>query len=244
MVQAAQKDAVQVVQVDVVVVLADAMAVLPAVVHHVQVVEEVAQVVQDVMVAQDVLHNVLVVKVRVMANVLPPVTQHVLLDVEVVVQLTAPELVKILVQRRVQQIVLALALFNVLARQKLQYNEKRRNLYMKKIEINVTQEMVDYLQRLNYEVFTREEIITKLIEMHKNDTDDSLFVSKPFLKYSEELSRVKAEYEIAKLEAEKLYVPAELYGKHQYNWSVDFTTNIMTIEVLCECGIAALESVA
>lgn len=111
---------------------------------------------------------------------------------------------------------------------------------MKKIEINVTQEMVNYLQRLNYEVFTREEIITKLLEMHKNDTDDSLFTSKPFLKYSEELSRVKAEYEMAKLEVEKLYVPTELYGKHQYNWSVDFTTNIMTIEVLCECGIAAL----
>jgi len=114
---------------------------------------------------------------------------------------------------------------------------------MKKIEINITQDMVNYLQRLNYEVFTREEIITKLIEMHKDDTDDSLFVSKPFLKYSEELSRIKAEYEMAKLEVEKLYVPEELYGKHQYNWSVDFTTNIMTIDVLCECGIAALENV-
>lgn len=113
---------------------------------------------------------------------------------------------------------------------------------MKKIEINVTQEMVNYLQRLNYEVFTREEIITKLIEMHKNDADDSLFISKPFLKYSEELSRVKAEYEMAKLEVEKLYVPEVLYGKHQYNWNVDFITNIMTIDVLCECGIAALEN--
>jgi len=114
---------------------------------------------------------------------------------------------------------------------------------MKKIKISVTQDMVNYLQRLNYEVFTREEIITKLLEMHKDDTDDSLFVSKPFLKYSEELSRIKAEYEMAKLEVEKLYVPEELYGKHQYNWSVDFTTNIMTIDVLCECGIAALENV-
>jgi len=114
---------------------------------------------------------------------------------------------------------------------------------MKKIKISVTQDMVNYLQRLNYEVFTREEIITKLLEMHKDDTDDSLFISKPFLKYSEELSRVKAEYEMAKLEVEKLYVPEELYGKHQYNWSVDFTTNIMTIDVLCECGIAVLESV-
>ena len=112
---------------------------------------------------------------------------------------------------------------------------------MKKIEISIAQEMVNYLQRLNYEVFTREEIITKLIEMHKNDADDSLFISKPFKKYSEELSRVKAEYEMAKLEVEKLYVPSELYGKHQYNWSVDFTTNIMTIDILCECGFTALK---
>lgn len=114
---------------------------------------------------------------------------------------------------------------------------------MKKIEINVTQEMVNYLQRLNYEVLTREEIITKLLEIHKNDTDDSLFVSKPFLKYSEELSRVKAEYEIAKLEVEKLYIPKELYNKHQYNWTVDFTTNIMTVDILCECGVAALKDI-
>ena len=56
---------------------------------------------------------------------------------------------------------------------------------MNKLEINVTQEMVNYLQRLNFEIQTREEIITKLIEMHKDDTDDGLFVSKPFLKYSE-----------------------------------------------------------
>lgn len=112
-----------------------------------------------------------------------------------------------------------------------------------KIEINVTQETIDYLQRLNYEVLTREEIITKLLEMHKDDTDDSLFVSKPFLKYSEELSRVKAEYEMAKLEAEKIYIPKELYGQHQYNWNIDFSTNVMTIEVLCECGVKALENI-
>ena len=112
---------------------------------------------------------------------------------------------------------------------------------MKQIKINIKQEMIDYIQRLNFEVQTREEIITKLLEMHKDDSDDSLFVSKPFLKYSEELSRVKAEYELAKVEVEKLYIPKELYGKHQYNWSIDFSTNEMTIDVICECGIKVLE---
>ena len=114
---------------------------------------------------------------------------------------------------------------------------------MKTIKVNVTQETINYLQRLNYEVFTREEIITKLLEMHKNDNDDSLFTSKPFLKYSEELSRVKAEYELAKVELEKIYIPTELYGKHQYNWTIDFATNVMTIDVLCECGIASLSNI-
>lgn len=112
---------------------------------------------------------------------------------------------------------------------------------MKQIKINVTQETVNYLQRLNYEVQTREEIITKLLEMHKDDADDSLFISKPFLKYSEELSRIKAEYELAKSEVEKLCVPEFLYGQHQYNWNIDFATNEMTIDVLCDCGVKALE---
>ena len=114
---------------------------------------------------------------------------------------------------------------------------------MKQIKINLTQETINYLQRLNYEVQTREEIITKLIEMHKDDSDDSLFVSKPFLKYSEELSRVKAEYELAKTEAERLYVPKVLYGQHEYNWNIDFVTNEMIINVLCECGAEALDSI-
>lgn len=40
---------------------------------------------------------------------------------------------------------------------------------MKKIEVIVEQEMINYLQRLNFEVYTREEIITKLLETHKDD---------------------------------------------------------------------------
>jgi len=114
---------------------------------------------------------------------------------------------------------------------------------MKKIEINIEQEMINYLQRLNFEVQSREEVITKLIEIHKDDIDDSLFTSKPFLKYSEELSRVKAEYEIAKLEVEKMYIPVELYGKHQYNWNINFHTCVMTLEILCQCGVDALDCV-
>ena len=48
---------------------------------------------------------------------------------------------------------------------------------------------------------------------------------------------------MAKLEVEKLYIPKELYNQHQYNWSIDFSTNVMTIEVLCECGIKILEDI-
>ena len=112
----------------------------------------------------------------------------------------------------------------------------------KQIKINVAQDTVNYLQRLSYENKTREEIITRLLEEHKNDDDDSLFVSKPFLKYSEELSRIRAEYELAKSETEKLYLPKELYGVHKYNWSVDFATNEMTVDILCDCGVEAFEN--
>ena len=111
---------------------------------------------------------------------------------------------------------------------------------MKQIKLVVTQEMVNYLQRLSFEVQTREEIITKLLETHKDDIDGSLFTSKPFLKYSEELSRIKAEFELAKSEVENIYIPEVLRGKHKYNWNVDFMTNELTIDVLCECGIEAI----
>lgn len=116
-----QKDVELDVLVDVPVALVVVMVVQQGVVQVAQDVAAHVLHVQDAMVAQDAPLNALDVRVLVMDNVLPLVMQNVLLDVEVVAQLTAQELVKTPVLQRVQQIVLALALLNVLVQQQLQY---------------------------------------------------------------------------------------------------------------------------
>lgn len=67
----------------------------------------------------------------------------------------------------------------------------------KTFTIELTQELVDYVQRVGYEVDTRVYLIDRMFDMHKNDTDTSLFDSVPFKKYHEELTEKKTEYDMA-----------------------------------------------
>lgn len=67
----------------------------------------------------------------------------------------------------------------------------------KTFTIDLTQELVDYVQRVGYEVDTRVYLIDRMFDMHKNDTDTSLFDSVPFQKYHQELTEKKAEYDLA-----------------------------------------------
>ena len=45
------------------------------------------------------------------------------------------------------------------------------------------------------------------------------------------------EFEQAKLEFEKKYIPEALYGKHKYDWDVEYATDVITVKVYCDCGI-------
>ena len=44
----------------------------------------------------------------------------------------------------------------------------------KKFKIEITQEAIDYVQRIGYEVDGYTHIINSLFEQHKNDIDDSV----------------------------------------------------------------------
>ena len=95
-------------------------------------------------------------------------------------------------------------------------------------KIKVNQETVDYLQRLHYEVESREDIIQRIIEAHALDEDASVISSAQFRKYQEELSELKAEYEIAKQEVTNQYIPDEV-KKENASWQLDFQTSTLTI---------------
>ena len=66
---------------------------------------------------------------------------------------------------------------------------------MKNAQINVNEETVSLLQRLNYDVSSRRDTICFLLDQHKMDEDDTLLTSKVFNTYQSQLSSLSAEIE-------------------------------------------------
>lgn len=100
---------------------------------------------------------------------------------------------------------------------------------MKTLNIEVNQDTVNLLQRLNYDVNSRRDTICYLIDQHKLDTDDSLLTSKVFETYQSQLSAADAEYQLAKDELIRTYADADIMPKITY-WNLDFVTGILTVE--------------
>lgn len=111
---------------------------------------------------------------------------------------------------------------------------------MKTITVTVNQELVDYIERLSYEEASYKDIIMTLLEAHKGDTDGSAIDNPVFKAYQEKYAKAKSEYELAKTQITKEYIP-ECIIDHKYDWNLDFSTNELTITVYCDCGVAALE---
>lgn len=109
-----------------------------------------------------------------------------------------------------------------------------------KLEITVSQELVDYIERLSYEEASYKDIILTYMDAHKDDVDDSAVNSAVFKSYQDKHIKAKAEYELAKTKITNEYIPSCLVD-HKYSWNLDYVTNILTITVECDCGIKALE---
>lgn len=94
---------------------------------------------------------------------------------------------------------------------------------MKTFTIELTQELVDYVQRIGYEVDTRVYLIDRMFDMHKNDTDTSLFDSVPFKKYHKELEEKKTEYDMAvkKLGDELKPIVCQRLGQSDVNFNFE-----------------------
>lgn len=94
----------------------------------------------------------------------------------------------------------------------------------KKFELDLNQELVDYVQRLGYEVDGYAYIINNLFEMHKDDVDDSLIQSVPFQTYNKQFFEAKSKYEMAKVELEreikKLVVEKTGIENPKFSWDI------------------------
>lgn len=149
-----------------------------------------------------------------------------------------------LVQQIAPTTVETLVVRNALGRLLRQYiNIKIKENDMRTLKIEIDQETVNYIERLHYEVEQRKDIIQRLIEAHANDADAAVLTSPAFRAYSSELSEFTAEYETAKIELQKMHIPAYLAG-HEIKWKLDFASREMEIEILCNCEIPELEEKA
>lgn len=108
---------------------------------------------------------------------------------------------------------------------------------MREYQIEVTNELTEYLERLSYEIASRSDIITMLIEKHKDDEDASVLESKAFKVYSEQLGALKAEFELAKREFQDAVIP-DVFKSHRYDWDLDYKSRVVTIRLLCDCEVA------
>lgn len=103
------------------------------------------------------------------------------------------------------------------------------------VKIEVSQETVNYVQAIGLEVESRKSLLSSIAERLG-------IKSVQFKEYEEELVKFNSEFELIKEHLKNIYIPEELRDNHQLQWNLNYQTNILTVEVLCDCGIALVES--
>ena len=107
---------------------------------------------------------------------------------------------------------------------------------MEKFTFELTEEQINYLQRLGNEVDTKIFLIDRMMANHANDDDLSLFESKPFKHFMSEYEKAFATWEMAKQEFEKTVVRplvVERYGSEAfYTWAInDFNLGVCEVTI-------------
>lgn len=172
-------------------------------------------------------------------------------------------LAQLLVQRRVRQHVTTLVLLSVLVKQEPyninnsvyinnticiyavdysiypRYNKfiKQGGFTMKTYTIPVTQEAINLVQQLYFDIKMRKEVITSMV-----NTGDANILSNPAFKaYSAELTELGMKYDCAMAELGTYFMPKDFIGKHDYTWDVQFWSREIILTVKCDCGVKAYD---
>ena len=99
----------------------------------------------------------------------------------------------------------------------------------KKVIVKIEEQLSNYIEGLQYEVYARENIIKSILTTPGCEINKELFND-----YHKELTDFKTEYEKAKEQVELKYMPEEFKG-HKVTWSLDFATCVVTFEKTCDC---------
>lgn len=108
---------------------------------------------------------------------------------------------------------------------------------MRTLEIKVPEEKVNKLQRYHAEVDARMTLINRIMETHKDDP--SFLDSSIFKRYHDEYVELSTCFDEAKNIISSECIPAYL-APHKINWTLDYATCILRIDILCDCKIPEL----
>lgn len=106
---------------------------------------------------------------------------------------------------------------------------------MKTYKLPITNEVCDYLQRLSFEVESRKQVVTRILENAKDNADDSVLESIPFKSYHKQLEEAIYSYETAKNTFSK-DIEKEVFEKEgkeiAFSWTIeDFHEPEVTIMI-------------
>lgn len=101
--------------------------------------------------------------------------------------------------------------------------------------IEVSQETVNYIQGVDLEANSRKALLTTI-------ATDLGVKSAAFKDYQKEYLEFDAEYQLIKQGIQDIYVPKALTDNHSLTWTLNFQTNLIKIEVTCDCGVEAIDN--
>lgn len=101
---------------------------------------------------------------------------------------------------------------------------------MRTIEkIKVNHEAIEMVQALYEDYRAKQDLLTMIFELHKNDTDGSVIDSKPFETYEKKFMKTKIKYDTAMKELQENYIPDQ-YKKGEYTFEVNFEEDTLDIK--------------
>ena len=91
--------------------------------------------------------------------------------------------------------------------------------------VNIAESIVNYIERLDYELNSRKNIVAFMLSSNMDITTES------FKRYEDEMVEYQIKFDQAKQELEEKYV-LPIIGDNKVNWSLNYRNQELTIDYL------------
>lgn len=105
---------------------------------------------------------------------------------------------------------------------------------MKQYNIELNQDVVTYIERLNYEYETLRDNVTYMLQYFSYD--EEFLQSRLFREYQQNQIQAKTNLNGGMQEIYEKHVP-EKYKNHRIDWSIDFRRKLLVIKQFCDCEV-------